>query len=355
MTQLEIFRAATAHKPCGRFLYHCGFTPDLDRKVRAKLGLDAKADICARLGLYDPVSVTLPKQDPPPPAPDFSRYFEDVEKPEGSFINGLGVLEIPARFHHFTGYVSPLRNAKTLADLEACSYPPVPPDDGTGMAEQVAAAHAAGKVAVLGIGHMYESAWQIRDYEGFLLDMIERPEWAAYVLDRIAARNLALARLGARAGADVLITGDDVANQNALMFSRPMWRSFMKSRWAKVYAAAREIKPDIQIWYHSDGNIMEIIPELIEIGVTILNPIQPECMDVGTVKKRFGDKVVLDGTIGTQSVMPFGTPADVERTVREMKEIAGRDGALILAPTHVLEPEVPVENIEAFINSSRDS
>ena len=128
----------------------------------------------------------------------------------------------------------------------------------------------------------------------------------------------------------------------------------MKSRWAQVYAAAREIKPDIQIWYHSDGNIWDIIPELIEIGVTILNPVQPECIDPVKVKETYGDKIAIDGTIGTQSTMPFGTPDDVRAVIKERAETVGNDGALIISPTHVLEPEVPIENIKAFFETSRE-
>ena len=128
----------------------------------------------------------------------------------------------------------------------------------------------------------------------------------------------------------------------------------MKPRWAKVFAAARAIKPDIQIWYHSDGNIMDIIPELIEIGVTILNPVQPECLDPREVKRRFGSRVVIDGTIGTQTTMPFGTPAEVRRKVRESVETLGGDGGLILSPTHVLEPEVPTANVQAFVDAAKE-
>jgi len=138
------------------------------------------------------------------------------------------------------------------------------------------------------------------------------------------------------------------------MFSIAHWREFIKVKWAEVYLAAKSIKPDIQIWYHSDGNIIEIIPELIEIGVTILNPLQPECIDLLKVKRTWGRYLVLDGTIGTQATMPFGTPEDVSGCVRKRIEELGQDGALILSPTHVLEPEVPIANINAFIDACRE-
>jgi uroporphyrinogen decarboxylase len=94
---------------------------------------------------------------------------------------------------------------------------------------------------------------------------------------------------------------------------------------------------------------MAIVDDLIEIGVTVLNPVQPECMDVVEVKRRWGDKLAFWGTIGTQSVMPFGTPEDVKREVKRMIELFAT--GLVIAPTHVLEPDVPWENIVAFFEA----
>jgi len=222
------------------------------------------------------------------------------------------------------------------------------------MKQAVEEVHTRGLVAETVVGHMYENAWQVRGYEEFLTDMHDAPERCEYILDRFAERNERIAAVAGRAGADMLLTGDDVANQSTLMFSKEMWRRFMKPRWARVFAAARAGNPHIQIWYHSDGNITSIIPDLIEIGVTILHPLQPECLDLEPLKKAFGTQLVFEGTIGTQSTMPFGSPDEVRRVVRERKRTLGDDGALILAPTHVLEPEVPLENIEAFVDACRE-
>jgi len=351
MTQLELFRATCAHEPHEHFLYHGGFTPDLDRRLREDLKLDEKANLGQYFGFFDPRGVGL-KAPEGLKAPDFSRYFEGEEKPEGSFINGLGVLEIPAHFYHFTGYISPLRNAQRFEELESFPYPNVDGWTGDHMAAEVEKAHAEGFPTTCWVGHMYENAWQVRGYEQFLEDSVTRPEWCEHILDRFAERNMKVACAAARAGVDMLHTGDDVANQVTTMFSPPSWRRLMKSRWAKVYAAARRIKPDIQIWYHSDGNVDLIVPELIEIGVTILNPVQPECMDPVKLKREWGDRVVLDGTVGTQSTMPWGSPQEVKKVVRERIRTLGRDGALMLGPTHVLEPEVPLENIYAFVEAA---
>ncbi len=353
MTQLEIFRKTVSHEAHPDFLFYASFVPDLANRIREKYGLKEDGDIAKLYGMFERVMVQ-PVEPKPENPPDFSHYFEDVEKPEGSFISAMGVLNIPAKFYHFTGYISPLRNAKRLSDIEKFPFPSSEGLDGTGMKEKVEEAHREGKAAMTWVGHMYESSWQVRGYEEFLLDTVDNPDWCDYILDRFMERNLQMAILGAKAGVDFIMTGDDIANQNALMFSKPMWRRFIKDKWAKVYAAAREIKPDIQIWYHSDGNVTEIVPEMIEIGLTILNPVQPECVDLSVLKKMCGDRLVFDGTIGTQTTMPFGSPEEVKRVVRERKRELGYDGALILSPTHVLEPEVSIENIEAFVSACKE-
>ena len=353
MTQRDCFQATVAHEPHRGVLFYASFTRDLARRVREDRGLDAGDGLAARFGMFAPRGVRM---KPPEnlAKPDFSSYFADMEIPEGAFIDGLGILEVPHGFYHFTQYVSPLRNARRIEELEAFPYPHVRGYTSSHMAAEVEAAHAAGRVAALGIGHMYENAWEIRGQEPFLVDMIERPAWCELILDRLAERNRAVAVAAAEAGCDLLTCGDDVANQRAMMFSVAQWRRFMKPRWAEVFAAARAVKPDIEIKYHSDGNIEAVIGELIEIGVTILNPVQPECLDPRRVKAQWGDRLVLDGTLGTQSTMPFGTPDDVRRVVRENVRTLGADGALILAPTHVLEPEVPLENVYAFIETARE-
>ena len=106
--------------------------------------------------------------------------------------------------------------------------------------------------------------------------------------------------------------------------------------------------------YHSDGVIYDIIPELIEIGVDVLNPVQPECVDPVLLKQQYGNKLSFWGTVGTQTTMPFGSPQDVRDTVRHMIETVGDGGGFLIAPTHLLEPEVPWENIEAFVQAVRE-
>ncbi len=121
----------------------------------------------------------------------------------------------------------------------------------------------------------------------------------------------------------------------------------------RAIAAAKSVKPDMLAFYHSDGDIRDIIPELIEIGVDVLNPVQPECMDPRAIKSKYGDRLSFWGTIGTQTTLPSGTPDDVRRQVREMIDTVGDGGGLVLAPTHLVEPEVPWENLMAFVDEAK--
>jgi uroporphyrinogen decarboxylase len=286
-------------------------------------------------------------------APDFTSYFPEHRVGEKEFsIDSIGVGHQGHGFYHFTEYISPLRNAESFSELERYPIRDLSRWSDAAIRKEVAERHAANQPAGLFLGHMYEDSWQIRGYEPFLIDLLTQRDWAEYLLDRIAVNNRARAIAGAQAGCDLLLSGDDVANQNAMMFTPDLWREVFKPRWAAVYAAARAIKPDIQIWYHSDGNISEILEDLIEIGVTILNPVQPECVDPRAIRKRFGKRLAFDGCVGTQTTFPFGTPDDMRGVVRGLKkDLDAMNGGLMLSPTHVLEPEVTLENIQAFFEA----
>lgn len=224
-----------------------------------------------------------------------------------------------------------------------------------GVPAQVAAAHAAGLAAVAAMQWtIFEISWYLRGMEEFLMDLLNDPAMACAIMDRVLELRKGCAARYAAAGADLLELGDDVSTQLDMMISPDLWRKQLKPRLAEVIAAARSVKPDILIFYHGDGNLQAIIPDLIEIGVDILNPIQPECMDPVVIKRRYGDRLTLWGTIGTQTTMPFGSPMEVRATVKRMIETAGADGGLVLAPTHILEPEVPWANIEAFVEACRE-
>lgn len=209
------------------------------------------------------------------------------------------------------------------------------------------------ELAVMGAMSMtlFEVAWGVRGFENFLIDMKVNEAMTRVLLDKITEMRCAMARIFVEAGVDVLRLGDDVGIERGMMISRATWAKWLKPRLAQVITAAREVNPDVLVFYHSDGDCRAVIPELIEIGVDILNPVQPECMDPAEIKRLYGDRLAFWGTIGTQTTMPFGSPDDVRREVITRIETVGRGGGLLLGPSHLLQDDVPWANVLAFFDA----
>jgi uroporphyrinogen decarboxylase len=176
-------------------------------------------------------------------------------------------------------------------------------------------------------------------------------EFVLKVMDIIKEQRILQARAFAEAGADILRVGDDIGSQKSMLMSPDCWRTHLKPRLKEVINAGREINPDIIVNYHSDGFVLPVIEDLIEVGVDILNPIQPECMEPKEIKNKFGDRLTLLGTIGTQTVLPFGTTEEVREYVYTRMEECKSGGGFIIAPSHGIRPEVPFENIIAFYDA----
>lgn len=347
MTKRERFLAFAQFEPVDRVPRRAGYVEEARQRVAAHLGADPLRHFDMDAGRGE--SLRPPDGYRPP---DYAAYHSDHMGREGFAIDENGCGHLAHGFHHFTEYISPLRDAVRFKELEDYPFPDKTNWLDDRMRAAAEEAHAAGDFAWIFAGHIYENAWQVRGYEPFLMDLLTQRDWAEYILDRFCANSLAVAVAAAKAGYDCIATGDDVANQQSMMFPPDLWREVMKPLWARVIAAAREHKPDIQVWYHSDGNVWDILDDLVEIGITILNPVQPECLDPTAVRKRMGKRLAFDGCIGTQSTFPFGTPESMRSTVLELADaLDARNGGLMLSPTHVLEPEVPPENVVAFFEA----
>jgi len=287
---------------------------------------------------------------------DHRRYHEDG----GSGLHldqwGIGYVgssDAADEFSHLQRMVHPMARLETAAEAAAYPLPDIEaPYRYAELPARIAGLHARG-FAVAGSMEctIFETAWYMRGMERLFYDFVENPGFAEVLLDRVTEKAGALARGLALAGADILRMGDDVASQHGMLMSLPMWRKWLKPRLASVIAAAKAARPDVLVFYHTDGDAMDVVPDLIEIGVDILNPIQCECMDPAEAKRRFGKDLAFWGTLGTQSTLPFGTPDDVRREVKLRMETVGRGGGLLLAPTHMIEPEVPWENILAAVEA----
>jgi len=347
MSKWERVRTAMDRRQPDRVPKVAGFTPAIQRKFEEATGHTDPTEYFD----YDVTGVGFAAADATPCWADwYDRSF-----PEGTSFSEYGTAHVPGDFHHFWRLDFPLKRADSLKAMEQFPWPDYTPAyRHEHLEEQVQRLHEQGWYVNGGVGHIWENAWQITSMEKIMVDFLEHPDQAAYVLDRVTEDQAFRARRFAEAGVDCLHCGDDVGMQHKLMMSPAMWRRWLKPRWAKVWAGARAVRPDIQVFYHSDGNIEEILEDLIEIGMTILNPVQPECMDPEKLKLQYGDRIAFWGCVGTQTTFPFGTPDDMRRTVKWLMETVGKGGGLLLAPTHVLEPDVPWENIQAFFEAVND-
>ncbi len=287
---------------------------------------------------------------------DFSVFYEEIPEhttqTEGGIwglIGGVAQaehIEMPSMFH-------PMSTMN--ADPELLRRYPFPKVRWVDRSYSVHRYQELG-YAVQGIAGngLYEQCWNLRGMEQLMIDFKLNQDFAHQLLNSVADVFCESAANAARWGCDVVVFHDDVGSQKALQMSPQDWRSFIKPEYARIIDAARKVKPDVLWMYHSDGYIEDIIEDLIEIGVDILNPIQPELMDPAALKERYGDRLAFDGTISTQRTFPFGSPDDIRNEVLERIRTVGEGGGLILAPTHAIQPEVPLENLVAFVEAAEE-
>jgi uroporphyrinogen decarboxylase len=265
-----------------------------------------------------------------------------------------GNVEIKGQYENISRVLHyALEDAETVDDIEKYPMPDLlEPYRWLHVRGEVEKLHAR-NLACMGCMSqtIFEVAWGVRGFENLLIDFMENRLMAEALLDRITDMRVEQSRIFAQADVDVLRLGDDVGTERGMMISPTTFKEWLKPGFVRIIKAAREAKPDILIFYHSDGDCREIIPDLIDIGIDILNPVQPECMNPAEIKIQYGDRLAFWGTIGNQTTMPFGTPEDVIREVRERIETVGKGGGLLLTPSHLLQAEVPWENVVAFFKA----
>ncbi len=283
-------------------------------------------------------------------------YPEGTFKLENTIFDAWGVAyEKTPESMHMRRMYHPLEKMESLTELDAY---PLPQSDGidiTPYREEVEKWHQKGYFAsgILACS-IWETAWYMRGMETMMIGMLDNDSFTNELFDRVTAISAKRAVNYALAGCDMINLGDDIGMQKTIMMSLELYRQHIKPRLTHIIKEAKKVNPDIIIGYHSCGFVEPFINDLIDAGVEVLNPVQPECMSFEEIHKNYGDRISFCGTLGTQQLMPFGTPQEVrEETFRNLR-IAGRHGGLLPCPTHVVEPEVPLENIEAYVEACRD-
>jgi uroporphyrinogen decarboxylase len=256
--------------------------------------------------------------------------------------------------------VHPLKDATTIDEIEAFPWPDM--DDPSRVAHvraQVRALHHDTQYAIIGTPWLlfpFERAHALQGMDTFLMNMGLYPDFAEALLKKIA--DLCKVLMGhfleeAGENIDIIKIGDDLGTQTSLMISPRMYRRILKPIHADFIQFIRQ-RTKAKVFFHTDGDVFDLIPDFIEIGVDILNPIQTSAgkmSDLPELKKRFGDKLTFCGAVDTHHVLPSGTPAEVHAEVKRVMEILAPGGGYMLAPVHTVMNEVPPENILAMVDA----
>jgi uroporphyrinogen decarboxylase len=197
---------------------------------------------------------------------------------------------------------------------------------------------------------LFERAWSLRGFENTLLELALDPAYIGELLDRIVEIRLVVIERYLQLGVDGGYFGDDYGAQVSTLFSPTTWRELIKPRLARLFAPF--IDRGLPVLMHSDGDIGPIVGDLVEIGLTVLNPVQPEVIDHAWLRAEFEHKLAFYGGVSTQTVLPSGTPAAVRDAARSCREHLAPDGTgLLMAPSHRLMRDVPMANVEALLDA----
>lgn len=310
MTKKEYVKAAIKHQATDRVPYLIDFTGEAWEAIRNELG-----EMPA--GLYD------------------------------NYVHGVG---IPWWSWHqlgsdWGGLEAPKSKATVMG---AGSY--------DGLANNIKeASDKTGKYMLVMIyGSHFEKAYFSRGIENFLADMAGEPAFARDLLRKIIDKNMVmLENILTIPEIDGILLGSDWGSQRGLLMSPAIWEDMIAPGEQREYELIHSYGKDV--WVHSCGCIDVIIPRLVEMGLDVLNPVQPECMDIQFLKDTYGDKLSFWGGISTQDTLPYGTPDEVKKEARRVRDLMAKDGGYVLAPSQSIQGDVPVKNIMALLEVANES
>jgi len=350
MTSRERVKLALSHiepdrPPIDYFFFG---TPEVIERLKQYLNIDSNEQLREFLGVD--IRVVSPRYV----GPDLQRFSD------GSYEDEWGVIRKPISYG--IGFYDeiiyyPLADASDISDLDKIRWPKLEWWDFSSIKEDIERINEKEEYAIcIANGNLFESSWYMRGLENLLIDFIINPLFAHELISRVTKFKteyfISILKEAPRM-IDIVFTADDIATQRGLLMSLEMWGKDIKPYHKKMNEALKSF--GIKVMYHSDGAVMEAIPGLLDMGIDILDPIQlsAEGMDPSILKAKYGDKLSFHGGIDVQSVLPKKTPEEVRRFVRNLKEILGRNGGYIIAPSHAIQPDTPIENILAAFEEAK--
>lgn len=327
MTRREVVKRVLDGHPPPYVPWHCGFTQEPLARLVAHLGDEdwnhAIGNHFVKLGhstgFVDPIGNER-FRDP------FGVVWDrSVEK-------DIGMVE---------GRVLP---EPSLADYTL----PDPEDDRyfAGIPDQLARYPDFFRVYCIGFS-LFERAWSLRGMDRLLIDFYENPGFVHELLDAIADYNIARVRKAVTYDIDAVYFGDDWGQQRGLIMGPALWREFIKPRLSRMVRVAHDA--GLYQTLHSCGDIRVLIDDLVDLGVNMINPVQPESMDVAELVRTYRGRLTFHGGLSTQRTLPHGTPDEVRAKTRRLLTL-GTEGGYVFAPAHAVEGDTPMENMMAFLD-----
>lgn len=353
MNSRERVAAALRHEQGDRVPLQLWMTPEISQALQEHFKAGSKADVLdamdidVRWLLVDYVGPELKVHEDGTRENEFSVRTRTV-------INEFGSYE--------EAVFNPLAEAETPADVANYRWPDPDWWDYSSIQREIETADRI-EPRWLGIGYasLFERAWGLTGFEKLLLDMATNPPFVEAILDQlldfyIEQTSRILQASGDRI--DMIYIADDVGSQNGLLMSPGMFRQFVKSRWKTFIDTIKgRFGEHLKFHYHSCGAVSKLVPDLIEMGIDILNPIQPLAVDMEpeSLKERFGDKTSFSGGLDIQELLPRGTAQEVRTEAKRLVSILGKDGGYIAGPAHAVQPDTPIENVLTMLQGFKEA
>jgi uroporphyrinogen decarboxylase len=333
VTNRERVLASLSHRQPDRVPYNISFTEPARENMAAYYGdpeFESKLGNCLHVLTTEPAGA-----------------WREIRS--GTWVDQFGV-EWDRSIDRDIGNVSNVSvTPETLGDFHLPD-----PDDPTRFADHARLiAQNPDEFHVTNLGFsLFERAWTLAGMETFLMAMIDDKEFAHALLERILEYNLRIIDKACALPTDAMMFGDDWGQQRGLIMGAGLWREFIGPRVRQMYARVKS--QGKRVFIHSCGKVDELFPDLIESGLDVFNPFQPEVIDVEEAKRRYGDRLSFYGGISTQKTLPYGSAADVKDEVRRLLDRIGKDGGYIAAPAHDVPRDAKPANIAVMIETLQD-
>jgi uroporphyrinogen decarboxylase len=251
----------------------------------------------------------------------------------------------------------PLEGANTLSDIENYKFPDAFAPGRFDKAKRDIDRFGSNYFVIGDVEiSLFEMAWHLTGLEKYMVGMLCEEPWIELLNDRVEEWSTGLALQLVRAGVDSIWFGEDLGSQTSTLISPEDWRIRFKPRHRRMIEKLRQVNPAITVIMHSDGAVAPLIDDFIEIGVDVYNPVQPNVpgSDPQELKEKYGEKICFFGGIDQQSLLPSGDMKMIRQQIKERSAILGKNRGYLLAPAHILQPDVSPETIEAMIQAATE-